>query len=259
MIISNLNHKGGVGKTTNTIHIASAMAEKGLKVLLIDCDNQCDLTFGVGVSNPTYNILNFISEDNKKKHKNFELIGISKNLHILPGSSEFQAGEFKRMDLAKALQNPNYKILELYDYIFIDVPPAGINPQVVTSAELALCCADYFIVPIEPEILSIKNLNTFLAKAVSIKQYNNNLKFGGFYFCKVFSTMTFFKDYYTMMNEEYSDSFFQTYIRRDVEVINAIANQMTIFEYNDKCRAAEDYRALTNEIIKKTNLDFYKM
>ncbi len=251
MIISNLNHKGGVGKTTNTIHIASAMAEKGLKVLLIDCDNQCDLTFGVGVSEPPYTIVDFLSGSHKDAHKNFELMGISENLHILAGSPEFQAGEFKRMDLAKALQNPAYKLTERYDYIFIDVPPAGINPQVVTSAELALCCADYFIVPIEPEMLSIKNLNGFLAKAVGLKQYNPNLKFGGFYFCKVLSNMTFFKDYYTMMNEEYSNSLFQTFIRRDVEVINAIANQMTIFEYNDKCRAAEDYRDLTKEILEK--------
>lgn len=251
MIISNLNHKGGVGKTTNTIHIASAMAEKGLNVLLIDCDNQCDLTFGVGVSEPTYTIVDFLRGSTKKHQKKIELVGISENLHILAGSSDFQAEEYKRMDLAKALQNPMYNLMERYDYIFIDVPPAGINPQVVTSAELALCCADFFIVPIEPEMLSIKNLNGFLAKAVGLKQYNSKLKFGGFYFCKVLSNMTFFKDYYAMMKEEYPNSLFQTYIRRDVELINAVANQMTIFEYNDKCRAAEDYRNLTEEIIQK--------
>lgn len=251
MIISNLNHKGGVGKTTNTIHIASAMAEKGLKVLLVDCDNQCDLTFGVGVSEPQYTIIDFLAGNPKEHHEKFELVGISENLHILAGNPSFQAGEYKRMDLAKALQNPAYSLRERYNFIFIDVPPAGITPQVVTSAELALCCADYFIVPIEPEMLSIKNLNSFLVKAVGLKQYNPNLKFGGFYFCKVLSNMTFFKDYYSMMSKEYSNSLFQTFIRRDVEVINAVANQMTIFEYNDKCRAAEDYRKLTEEILQK--------
>ena len=104
MRIVNINHKGGVGKTTNTIHIGAELHNRGYKVLLIDADNQCDLTGGVGIKNSTYTIKDFL--DNKGK--NVRLSSIAKDFHLLAGSPELYADKYHRQELQKALENSHF-------------------------------------------------------------------------------------------------------------------------------------------------------
>lgn len=251
MIISNLNNKGGVGKTTNTIHFGAALEKKGYKVLFIDCDSQCDLTYAVEATETNYTIVDFLKNSTKEVHKNFQLTAITDNLHILAGSPDFFASDYKANQLREALKNPNYNLTKNYDFIFIDVPPEKINPKNVSPMEMALSCADYFIVPIECQDFSIKNLDSFINKALEIKKENHQLNFLGFYFTNVLTTQKIFEEYYYPMREKYPNTCFETFIRRDAEVIKATAERMTIFEYNPTCRASEDFQKFTDELLSR--------
>ena len=117
MIIVNLNRKGGVGKTTNTIHISSVLATMGHKVLLVDADNQCDLSGGCKVRGEEletiYNIVDFL-EDNPEDKEEI-LTEVEKNMFLLAGSKYFDAQKYERTALKKALK----PLKEAFDFIFI--------------------------------------------------------------------------------------------------------------------------------------------
>lgn len=245
-IITNLNQKGGVGKTTNTVHIASYYAKKGLKVLLVDADNQCDLTSSFGLINDEieYTILDFFNSS-----KELSLESRQENLWVLPGDPDFEPSLYKRNLLKDKIQR---YFNDFFDYIFIDVPPTGINKHNVTSAELALYTSDYFLCTIRADMFSVKNLNSFLGKLDSFKnEYNSKLEALGVYFSDVNPQKTLFKEFRGILQENAGELLFDSFIRSDAEVEKASALGETIFQYNPNCRASKDYTRLGDEILER--------
>ncbi|AVM51536.1 ParA family protein [Capnocytophaga sp. oral taxon 878] len=243
-VLVNLNHKGGVGKTTNTIHIGAELMNRGYKVLLIDADNQCDLTVGIGVKESRYTIQNFLNCE-----QGYRVATVSENFHVLAGHPNFHANRYNRLALGKAINH--YNLAGFYDFILVDVPPTGINPEATSPAELALCACNYFFVPLQADMFSIKNINAFLGRVLEMRKYNPNMKFLGMYFSNVLTTTSVFKEYYQMLQEQAPDNLFTTYIRRDTEVVKAAILGQTIFEYNEKCRASDDFKSLVSEILSR--------
>lgn len=241
-ILVNVNHKGGVGKTTNTIHIGAELANRKYRILLIDCDNQCDLTVGIGVQNFPYSVENFLNLD-----VNYSVATITDNFHILSGSTQFYASNYNRMALDKAIKH--FELYKFYDFILIDVPPTGINPHSVSPAEIALCACDYVFVPLQADLYSLKNINGFINQILSMVKYNPKIKFLGMYFTNILTTLNIFDDYYQILKKQAPENVFDTFIRRDAEVIKAAINGQTIFEYNNTCRASQDFKNLVDEIL----------
>jgi len=261
MVLTNLNQKGGVGKTTNTIHIGASLSMKGFKVLLIDGDPQCDLSTGTGVDldNAEYTVLELLNGSQTSRHEDFSIIVTSDNFHILPGNPDFDSNLFDRYALKKAINNPNQNLNELYDFIFIDVPPNGISASHIVPAELALCASDFFITTIRPDRYSVENLNRFLGKVFDLQEnYNHSLKFGGIYFSDVLVTKSIFKKYYRDVEETAGNMLYKTYIRQDAEVEKCADLGETIFQFQPNCRAALDYKELSDEFLKKIDLVYEK-
>lgn len=246
MILTLYNEKGGVGKTTNTIHIGAALATMNKTVLLVDLDTQCDLTTGCGITNPTYTVKNLLDGTGTVK-----LRSRSDNFTILAGDPEVIGNDYK----SDALRNSLEAWKAHFDYILIDCPPQTLNTQIVTLPELALTACDSFIIPLEAAAYAVTNSEKVLRKVVDIiKPKNPNLKFSGFVFGKILSTATNRNGIYMdMMSEKAPGSIFKTYIRTDTEVENAIMEGKTIFQHRPNCRAAMDFISLTNEIIEKTS------
>ncbi|MGB3152506.1 MAG: ParA family protein [Maribacter sp.] len=245
MILSLINQKGGVGKTTNTIHLGACLAQMGKSVLLVDFDSQMDLTHGSGIRHPQYTIIDLLTEPSKK----FRVRTRAENLSILAGSSDLTAGRFERDSLKKALE----PLKSHFDYILLDCPPEGINAYSLSLPEIALNACDNFLIPLFPNEYAVKNSNSFLGRVMEVVQpKNKGLVFSGFFFGKVLVTSNKHRIYSQMMEKVAPNLMFKNFVRQDSQVDHAVSEGMTIFQYSPNCRAANDYRKLTKEFIKRT-------
>lgn len=246
MIVTVINQKGGVGKTTNTIHLGAYLAVNGYKVLLIDFDPQCDLTHGIGVAEDE---IEFDIENLLKGNKEVEFLNIEEDLFLLPGNKNYSASRYGR----KALKHKLKDIKKYFDFILIDSPPSTINAFDVVHGELALRASDFFIVPIEADEYPIKNLNAFLGAVYEfIHNDNNKPNLLGVFFSNVLVTKNDYKHYRGILEETgLNDLLFESFVRSDAKVQKAVRNGETIFSYKPNCRAAKDFEALGAEFLKK--------
>ncbi|MDE3744024.1 ParA family protein [Maribacter polysaccharolyticus] len=243
MVLAVVNRKGGVGKTTNTIHIGAGLAQSGKKVLMIDLDPQCDLTFGTGIREYSYNVEDFL-----KGTGNLKLRQKAMGFHVLPGSSDFIASRYDRAILKEAIE----PLKEHFDYIMIDTPPATINSMELTPAEIALLACDYFLIPIEAKAYPVKNANSFLGSVFDhIEKHNPELKFLGFFFTNVLVTRKGITKYREMLDKGAGDLLFKNFIRTDVEIEKAVEKGLTIFQHRPHSRAGQDYNRLITELLEK--------
>lgn len=246
MIISFYNSKGGVAKTTNTVHIGAALAKKGKSVLLIDFDPQMDLTTACGIENASYTVKNLLEGTGK-----ISLRKKSENFNVLAGDSRIHANTLTHDSLKKVIEP--WK--EGFDYILIDCPPAPMVEHALTIPEVALNASDYFFIPITPDLFPVNNATKVLSKVVEvIKPRNKTIKFGGFFFSMVLITATRKNAIFFNKMEEQAPGFvFKNFIRKDIQIGYATDSGKTIFQFKPNCNAGNDFIKLTKELVKRTS------
>lgn len=242
MIISIINQKGGVAKTTTAVHLGSYLSEIGYKVLVLDFDPQMDLTKSFGVFDKTYNIVNFMKLETPIYTK------INNNLSIITGYEDLEEIKIQRFALKNALD----KIKNEFDFILIDCQPQKIVKNSLTSNEVVLSATDYILIPVDASSNSINGALNFINSIERIRNaYNNNLKVLGIFFSIVDSREIIFKQFFNYLKETSNDIVFDNFIRRDTKLKQATALGKTIFEYDNKSRASQDFISLGEEIIYK--------
>ncbi|MDY3345660.1 ParA family protein [Riemerella anatipestifer] len=249
IILSIITQKGGVGKTTTTIHVGAALAQKkGTNVLLIDFDSQKNLSLGYGIKEDfPYTVKDFLDNTGKFKLKHQG----STNLYIMAGDELLEEEDnYDRFILKRNL----YNLLEQmpFDYVLIDCPPRPLMKK-ITLGEIALCASDYVISPIEAEQYSFAGVDNLIPSFLKIKEkYNPKLNFLGFFFNKVLTNTVNFRNYSGIIkNNEASDYFFKSFIRQDMIVERAKQEGKNIFQINENSRASIDYKGLVREIKSK--------
>jgi len=244
-IIAIITEKGGVGKTTTSIHLGASFAESGKKTLLIDFDAQRNLSIGYKIDKSfNYTVKDFLNGN----FENFELTQKNENLLILSGDRNIENKKYSKDILSK-----NLKLLDQlnFDIVIVDCPPRPIT-QEIGLGEIALNAADYVISPIEAEEYSIEGINELMPSILRIKaQQNPKLEFLGFFFNKVNENTINFRKYRKIAQNEAKEYFFKTYIRQDVSVERAKSQGETVYAVAPNSRVASDYRELVKEIIKK--------
>lgn len=246
-VISIANQKGGVGKTTSSIHIASGLARMGYKTLVIDNDSQQNLSSifldlqGVGSKNTLFaiyersrNITDLIIDTNYM------------NLSIVPAS--IRLAECTGMLLGKSIEGYFYlqealKNLKGYDFIIIDCPP---SLDILTIN--ALTASNEIILPVQADLFSLEGLISLQNTIRQTTKYTNpNLKIAGIF-------ITLFERS-RVVSQTYAKDFtqfgpvFDTKISRSADIQKAQAMRKSIFDYNPKCRASKEYESLIKEII----------
>ena len=244
MIYSISNHKGGVGKTTSTINIGAALANKGKKVLLVDLDPQANLTQSLNIK------ADITIYENLKGEKIIHPIEYRSNLYVLPSSLDLSAAEIElsaehgREYILNELLD---KLVSKYDYILIDCPPSlgllTIN---------AFVASDYVIIPMQAEYLPLRGLAKLTEVIEKIhKRLNSKLKIGGVFLTQYDTRKVLNRDIAESVSNHFGEKFLQTKISNNIALAEAPTQGKDIFLYNRQCKGATDYLDLCNELIEK--------
>lgn len=249
-IIAVANRKGGVGKTTTAVNIATAMAAAGKKVLVVDLDPQGNATTSMGINKrgrmaSSYEVL--LGEKSLSEAVVWtEVPGFS----IIPSSPDLAGAEVELIEVNNReymLKKAMLKDSIIYDYVIIDCPP---SLSLVTIN--ALVAANAVIVPLQCEFLALEGITDLIKNINTIKKrFNPELELHG-----VVLTMYDRRNNLSQMVEDDVRSFFgkkvyQTVIPRNVRISEAPSHGKPVLLYDFKCPGSQAYISLTGEVLKR--------
>ena len=255
-VICFTNNKGGSGKSTTCENVGYGLTQLGKKVLLIDGDMQLNLSlsffsedevlaFAQGNNNLYYAI------KGQKDLKNYIVHTPYENLDMIPSSTLMSSIEFelftkwqREFILKKCLSS--IKESGEYDYILIDAPPT-LGGWVMNI----LCAADSVIIPVEATPWGLFGLGNMFEFLDEVKQIANDLKVLGIVVTKVDTRKNYFKQTFESLHDLEDVDVFETFIRVDSSVEWSQDNNMPIMAYRKSCRSAQEYMALTEEIVNR--------
>lgn len=246
-IISFLNIKGGVAKTTSCVNIAACLGKQGYKILVIDADPQANATSSLGMYKSDgismYELLKGEDHYYIRKTAFKGVYIIPSNIKLIASESEILADSKKPRE-TRLMKWLNNKLLDDFDYILIDCPPS-LGMLTVN----ALAVTNYVLVPIKIDKYALDGFGYLLSAIDEAKEnLNSNLKFLG-----AFITM----DKRTKINQEIKndlcivlkDKFFKQTIRENVDVIKSTFEFVPVSYFKKNSNAAKDYESLTKELL----------
>ncbi|MBQ4262830.1 MAG: ParA family protein [Bacilli bacterium] len=255
-IISLVNQKGGVGKTTTSINLSNSLGHLGKKTLLIDLDPQSNSTTGLGVDRVkiSKSIYNVIMGDCKVEDAIIKTP--YKNLSIIPALIDLagvdieliqigvQDKEFRVTEqLKKALQ----EVRNRYDFIIIDCPP---NLGILTTN--ALAASDSVLIPIQCEYYSLEGVNQLLHTILKIQNnVNPNLDIEGVLLTMLDGRTLIGLEVVEDVRKFFNEKVFSTIIPRLVKLVEAPSHGKPILEYDPKSNGALAYLNLAKEVIER--------
>ncbi len=249
-IISVVNQKGGVGKTTTAVNLASGIGLLGKKVLLVDADPQGNTTSGYGINKKSvelssYNILNGTAKAVQTIIKTQ-----FKNVDVIPSSMDLAAAEIELIEMEnrqEKLKLALAAVRENYDYIFIDCPP---SLGLITIN--ALCASDTLLVPIQCEYYAMEGLSQLMSTVRQIKRlYNETLELEGVILTMYDGRLNLTQQVVGEIKKFFDKKLFSTPVPRGVRLSEAPSYGLPIQYYDKRSKGALAYDALAKEFIKR--------
>ena len=246
-IISFANHKGGVRKTTSTLNVAQTLARNGQRVLLLDYDAQCNLT----MSFPQTSAANLGQVLQNEKTLAEVMHQVAPNLWLVNSTPHLRylekviAAQFGYELLLKEALAP----LDQFDFCLLDTPP---SLSALTYA--ALVASQNVFIPSQPEYYGFEGLTTLLDACSRVqKHFNAGLRVGGIFFTKYSPPYRrkLHHDIVRLMKENATlgQLVMSSSIRENVSLAEAQIQRKSIHEWAPESNGAQDYEALTNEIL----------
>ncbi|HNX25099.1 MAG TPA: ParA family protein, partial [Spirochaetota bacterium] len=244
-IISISNNKGGVGKTTTTVNVAAALQILGKRVMVIDMDHQAQSTyhFGINPNQVTESIYDVLKGDKDYK----DIIINRSGIDLLPANPEMRNIEFIPLPAKEFLLKEAMENLTGYDYVLIDCPP---SLGVLTLNAMAI--SEFILVPLQAQFLPFHGMyNLFEAVQMVKKRINRNIEVTGIIGTMYNPKKSINREVMEETERRLPGKLFNTFIRENVALQEAPSWGKTIFEYKPESNGADDYMALTKEIITR--------
>lgn len=251
-IIAIANQKGGVGKTTTTINLGAALAEMGVRVLIVDLDPQGNASTGLGVepaarSFTTYDLLLDEAELSVLVQPTSD-----PNLMIIPATVDLSSADIELISNEKrsfllhdALRQHAMEAFAL-DYVLIDCPPS-LNLLTVN----AMVAAHSVLVPLQSEFFALEGLSQLMLTIREVRQSANpDLRIEGIVLTMYDSRNNLSAQVEQDARDNLGDLVFQTRIPRNVRVSEAPSHAVSVLKYDSASKGAQAYRDLARELIR---------
>ena len=249
-IISFMNQKGGVGKTTTCVNMSAYLATFGKKVLIIDIDPQSNASSNLGFDKDAkrktiYNVMvDEVAIDDVILDTKVE------NLQIIPSSVDLAGAEIELVQMnnrEKVVRNILDKVKDRYDYICIDCPP---SLGLITVN--ALTASDSVIIPIQCEYFALEGLSQLMYTIKLIKKHlNADIDIDGVVLTMRDNRSNLGKQVADEISKYFGNKLFETSIPRNVKLAEAPSYGEPIVRYDGRCSGAKAYKALTEEFLNK--------
>lgn len=256
--IAVINQKGGVGKTTSSVNLASALANAGKKVCLMDLDPQAHASLHLGITvvdgeASMYEILCGEATIDQAR------IQINDNLSVVPANLDLAAAELElagEVGREMILRDRVEDDPEDFDYLILDCPPS----LGVLTVNALVAVGEVFL-PLQPHFLALHGLSKLLRTIELVsRRLNSGLRLSGVMLCMYDSNTRLAAEVSTDLDEFFTVSegtreffrgakYFDTKIRRNIRLAEAPSFGKSIFDYSPESNGAADYQSLAEEVI----------
>lgn len=249
-IISIVNQKGGVGKTTTAVNLAAGLGILGKRTLLIDIDPQGNSTSGYGISKRDTKLNSYHVLTNAAKLESVVVKTQFNNVDVVPSGMDLAGAEIEMIDLdnrESVLKMAIATVYNDYDYILLDCPP---SLSLITLN--ALVASDRVLVPIQCEYYALEGLSQLMSTVRLVKQkYNPELELEGVLLTMYDGRLNLTQQVVGEVKRFFPRKVFATVIPRTVRLSEAPSFGQPIQYYDKGNKGALAYNALAEEIAKK--------